>query len=116
MDREVFDPLTRLLAVGPSRRHTLGALLGGAVASVLPAATEAAARKRQRQRCRKLLRRCTPGKAPRCCKGSVCGTSQIAGSFCCTPKDRTCSFSLKRDECCPGFSCSQAAGECVPLE
>ncbi len=75
-----------------------------------------AKKKKRKKRCRKLLRRCTPGEAPRCCKGSVCGTSQIDGSFCCTPRDRACRFSLDRDECCPGFACSEAEGVCISLE
>jgi hypothetical protein len=109
MDDARFDAWTR---------RRVGCAAGGAVAALLGlgGGPVAAKRKRKKKRCRKLLRGCRPGKAPRCCKGSVCGTSQISGSHCCTPNDRPCSFSLERDECCPGFFCSQAAGVCIPLE
>jgi hypothetical protein len=71
--------------------------------------------KKKKKRCRTLLARCRPGKKPRCCNGTVCGTSQIAGSRCCRQKDRTCTFSPTRDECCPGLFCSEAEGVCVSL-
>ena len=73
-------------------------------------------KKRRKKRCLALLARCAPGAAPRCCDGTICGTSQIAGSSCCRQQDSACAFSPTQDECCPGFACSEASGVCVPLE
>jgi hypothetical protein len=112
MDPSRFDRLARALTRPTSRRATVAALLGGALAGVTPAADAAncpSGKKRCHGKCIKKHRQChQPSQPP--CAGETCGplgTCCAAGQICCG--GLTC---CAESQCCGGLTCCVAGQSC----
>jgi hypothetical protein len=134
MDADRFDALSRALTTAPSRRKTLGALLGALLASALPGFspdTRAAARKRNGRDVGAATHCLPPGAKP-CKKGSQCcsgrckkkkkkcldcatGTTYCASQEACVDSaqfDTLCTDDggtcTNNSDCCPSGGCTHS--------
>lgn len=98
MDHHRFDRLTRTFASESSRRTTLKAVAGGALAAVFGAkvATSAAAQDVVADACMSLGQRCR--RNAECCS-RFCPRARGADRCTCRPTDMRC---RNRSECCSG--------------
>jgi hypothetical protein len=88
-------------------------LVAGGLLTLLGGWSAAAERGNQQGEtcCRALLTRCRPGNTPKCCKGTRC--KSVKGEhICCKPAGKTCHPFAKRNDCCPGLTCSMTDEVC----
>ena len=111
MDADRFDALSRALTSAPSRRKTLGALLGALFASALPGSVLdplAAAGRRTRKDRRHATRKDRRREAARLESGEV-RASDVSAAACIAPGARGC----PRTACC-ATRCKRKKKKCLP--
>jgi hypothetical protein len=112
MDADRFDALSRALTTAPSRRTTLGALLGALFASALPGSVLdplAAAGKRTRKGQRHATRKDRRREAARLESGEVRASDVGAATHCLPPGAKPC---RKGEQCCSG-RCKRKKRKCL---
>jgi hypothetical protein len=113
MDADRFDALSRALTTAPSRRKTLGALLGALLASALPGSVLdplATAGKRTRKGQRHATRKDRQREAARLESGEVRASDVGAASHCLPPGAKPC---RNGSQCCSG-RCKRKKKKCLP--
>ena len=112
MDADRFDALSRALTTAPSRRKTLGALLGALIASALPGSVLeplAAAGRRTRKDRRRATRKDRRREATRLESGEVSASDVGAATHCLPPGAKPC---RKGEQCCSG-RCKRKKRKCL---
>jgi hypothetical protein len=112
MDADRFDALSRALTTAPSRRKTLGALLGALFASALPGSVLDpldAAGKRTRKGQRRATRKDRRREAARLESGEVSASDVGVASHCLPPGAKPC---RKGSQCCSG-RCKRKKRKCL---
>jgi hypothetical protein len=112
MDADRFDALSRALTTAPSRRTTLGALLGTLFASALPGSALdplAAAGKRKKKRQRHATRKDRRREAARLESGEV-RASEVGAAACVEPGAKRC----RQDSDCCATGCKKKKRKCLP--
>jgi hypothetical protein len=98
-------------------RRRFGLAAGGFVAATLGVAEmgTAGAKRTKKKRCRKLGKRCRPGRKPRCCGSLRCGRSagvEENPRFCCKTEGKPCQEDV---DCCDGTGCAPMTQTCTQI-